>query len=81
MQPHSKSIHLVIVDRFVPDLRRKPISVSGILRARAIRTWLVAQEWACRWRELRSLSHREISDFCPKLTDALHEAEKPFWRR
>jgi hypothetical protein len=25
MQPHAKSIHLVIVDRFVPDLRRKTI--------------------------------------------------------
>jgi uncharacterized protein YjiS (DUF1127 family) len=82
MQPHSKSIHLVIVDRFVPDLTRKTKSVSGILRARAIRAWLVVQEWACRWRsrrELRSLSQREISDFCPKLTEALHEAEKPFW--
>jgi hypothetical protein len=42
MQPHSKSIHLVIVDRFVPDLRRKTISVSGILPARAIKAWLVA---------------------------------------
>jgi hypothetical protein len=47
MQPHSKSIHLVIVDRFVPDLTRKTKSVSGILRARAIRAWLVVQEWAC----------------------------------
>jgi hypothetical protein len=36
-----------------------------------------------RWRqrrELRSMSQREIADFCPKLTDALHEADKPFWR-
>jgi uncharacterized protein YjiS (DUF1127 family) len=83
MQPHAKSIHLVIVNRSVPDLRRKTITFSGIFRAGAIRAWLVAQEWACRWRsrrELRSLSQREISDFCPKLSEALHEAEKPFWR-
>ncbi len=31
-------------------------------------------------RELRSMSQREIADFCPKLTDAVREADKPFWR-
>jgi uncharacterized protein YjiS (DUF1127 family) len=43
----------------------------------------VAVEWARRWhsrRELRSLGRREIADFCPKLTEAMKEAEKPFWR-
>jgi hypothetical protein len=39
MQPHAKSIHLVIVNRSVPDLRRKTITFSGIFRAGAIRAW------------------------------------------
>jgi hypothetical protein len=26
------------------------------------------------------LSQREIADFCPNDTDALREADKPFWR-
>jgi uncharacterized protein YjiS (DUF1127 family) len=52
-------------------------------RVRAATAWCVVAEWARRWRsrcELRLLSRREILDFCPKLTDATQEAEKPFWR-
>ena len=83
MQPHAKSIHLVIVNRSVPDLRRKTITFSGIFRAGAIRAWFgcagVGLPLALAAR-VRSLSQREISDFCPKLSEALHEAEKPFWR-
>ena len=42
-----------------------------------------AEQWGRRYRErreLRSLSARDVSDFCPKHTDAEHEAHKPFWR-
>jgi uncharacterized protein YjiS (DUF1127 family) len=41
------------------------------------------REWIRRHRErreLRSLSPREISDVCPKFTEAQQEMHKPFWR-
>jgi uncharacterized protein YjiS (DUF1127 family) len=53
------------------------------IRACFLGAFSVAGEWARRWhsrRELRSLGRREIADFCPKLTEAMKEAEKPFWR-
>jgi uncharacterized protein YjiS (DUF1127 family) len=40
-------------------------------------------EWRRRWRsrqQLRSLTSREIRDFCPDLLEAEREARKPFWR-
>jgi uncharacterized protein YjiS (DUF1127 family) len=82
MQPHSKSNHLSNSAHF--DLVRKANFFASTFHARAIAAASVASEWARRWRsrrELRSLSQREIADFCPKLTDALREADKPFWRR
>jgi uncharacterized protein YjiS (DUF1127 family) len=45
--------------------------------------WQVVREWRRRWRsrrQLRSLTAREIRDFCPDLTVAEREAGKPFWR-
>jgi uncharacterized protein YjiS (DUF1127 family) len=56
---------------------------SRTARVRTIRVWSALREWVRRWRqrsELRLMSQREIADFCPKLSDALHEADKPFWR-
>jgi uncharacterized protein YjiS (DUF1127 family) len=46
-------------------------------------TWAILREWwrrAMSRRELRSLSRRQIADFCPGLSEAEHEARKPFWR-
>jgi uncharacterized protein YjiS (DUF1127 family) len=84
MQTHSKSNHLANSAHFVPaDLVRKADLFASTFHARAIAAASVVSEWARRWRsrrELRSLSQREIADFCPKLTDALREADKPFWR-
>jgi uncharacterized protein YjiS (DUF1127 family) len=56
---------------------------SRTAHVRTIKVWPVIREWVRRWRErreLRQMSQREIADFCPKLSDALHEADKPFWR-
>ena len=39
--------------------------------------------WLRRRRDramLRSLSRRDIHDFCPRLTEAEAEMNKPFWR-
>jgi uncharacterized protein YjiS (DUF1127 family) len=58
-------------------------SFVAFSRARALVLWLFARESMRRARyrgELRSMSQREIADFCPKLTAAAQEAEKPFWR-
>jgi uncharacterized protein YjiS (DUF1127 family) len=82
MQPQSKTVHRVrLLTLAVP--RSDLGIVSIIARIGTIRAWPTICEWAHRWRarrELRAMSHREIADFCPKLTNALHEAEKPFWR-
>jgi uncharacterized protein YjiS (DUF1127 family) len=85
MRPHSKSTDLAIFARFPPppDSARKAYSFADVVNARLTAAASVVREWERRWRsrrELRSLSQREITDFCPKLTDALREAEKPFWR-
>jgi uncharacterized protein YjiS (DUF1127 family) len=84
MQTHSKSNHLANSAHFVPaDLGRKASFFASAFHARTIAAASVVREWARRWRsrrELRSLSQREIADFCPKLTDALREGDKPFWR-
>jgi uncharacterized protein YjiS (DUF1127 family) len=82
MQPHSKSNHPAIFAH-PPDLMRKANFFASTFHARTIAAGSVVREWARRWRsrrELRSLSQREMTDFCPKLTDALREADKPFWR-
>jgi uncharacterized protein YjiS (DUF1127 family) len=58
--------------------------LAGIMaQARDSALWPTFCEWAHRWkarRELHAMSQREIADFCPKVTDAIQEAEKPFWR-
>jgi uncharacterized protein YjiS (DUF1127 family) len=81
MQPQAKSIRIAISS---PERTPPTSSVcAGTVRTQANVAWSLLREWVCRWRsrrELRSLTQREITDFCPKLTDALHEAEKPFWR-
>jgi uncharacterized protein YjiS (DUF1127 family) len=79
MQPHSKSNHPAIFAHFVPpDLRRRANFLASTFHARTIAAASVLREWGRRWRsrrELRSLSKREIADFCPKLTHALREAD------
>jgi uncharacterized protein YjiS (DUF1127 family) len=81
MRPQAKSIRIAISS---PDRAPPTSSVfAGTVRTQANVAWSLLREWLFRWRsrrELRSLTQREITDFCPKLTDALHEAEKPFWR-
>jgi uncharacterized protein YjiS (DUF1127 family) len=76
MQPQLNRFHLA-------DKRQFTLNLISEVRALCLGAWSVARKWARRWhcrRELRSLSQREIADFCPKLTEALKEAEKPFWR-
>ncbi len=69
----------------------RPIRWSGAgyghplasIRSRMSRAWLLVCEWRCRAREraeLRSLSRRDVADFCRSTSDARHEANKPFWR-
>jgi uncharacterized protein YjiS (DUF1127 family) len=83
MRPQSRSTHGAVAATIaVPDQRAISIG-NTIARIRNIRIWLTIREWARLWRErreLRTMSQREIADFCPKLTDALREADKPFWR-
>jgi uncharacterized protein YjiS (DUF1127 family) len=81
VQPQPRSIELI----GAPAARDLPFSSSFVVLflGRALALWLLAREWMRRSRyrrELRSMGQREITDFCPKVTDALHEAEKPFWR-
>jgi len=55
--------------------------LSGTAACPAI--WALLREWRIRAvsrRELRSLSRREIADFCPGLTEVEQEERKPFWR-
>jgi uncharacterized protein YjiS (DUF1127 family) len=83
MQPQSKLMHRSAVASVVASEARTADMDSTISRIRGIKVWPTIREWLRRWRErreLRAMSQREIADFCPKLTDALREAEKPFWR-
>jgi hypothetical protein len=83
MQTHSRSNRL-------PNLRTsfRPTSSAGPASSRALsmpvrlrrRPSSVSGHIAGSCRELRSLSQRETADFCPNVTDALREADKPFWR-
>jgi uncharacterized protein YjiS (DUF1127 family) len=83
MQPQSKSVFRAGTTAIAaPDPRMVGLA-SRTARVRTIKGWLAIREWVRRWRErreLRQMSQREIADFCPKLSDALHEADKPFWR-
>jgi uncharacterized protein YjiS (DUF1127 family) len=84
MHPQSKPIDVAMYARIASPERR--YAASNLLASFiqwSTTVWSVVREWRHRWRsrrELRSLGQREIADFCPKLTDALNEAEKPFWR-
>jgi uncharacterized protein YjiS (DUF1127 family) len=83
MQPQSKSVcRAGLAAISAPDLGVVSMA-TRTTRGRTIRIWPVIREWVRRWRqrrELRLMSQREMADFCPKLSDALHEADKPFWR-
>jgi uncharacterized protein YjiS (DUF1127 family) len=81
MQPQFKSVPRVGFVTIAIPAQRTSIMSGALATIRMI--WPTICEWAHRWRarrELRGMSQREISDFCPKLTDALNEADKPFWR-
>jgi uncharacterized protein YjiS (DUF1127 family) len=84
MQPQSKPVRRAgFAAIAVPEQRTVGVD-DPIERIRSIRIWPMIREWTRRWRqrrELRSMSQREIADFCPKLTNALNEADKPFWRQ
>jgi uncharacterized protein YjiS (DUF1127 family) len=83
MQPRSRSTHGASAAT-VAVLDQSAISIGNTIgRIRNMRIWPTIREWVRLWRtrrELRTMSQREIADFCPKLTDALREADKPFWR-
>jgi uncharacterized protein YjiS (DUF1127 family) len=66
---------------------RIPRTVLGdlvsCLRQQTTISWQLVCVYRRRAREraeLRSLSRREIFDFCPNLTEADREMHKPFWR-
>jgi uncharacterized protein YjiS (DUF1127 family) len=83
MQPQSKSMRRAGPTAIAaPDLGMVDMA-NRTARVRTIKVWPAIREWVRRWRqrrELRLMSQREIADFCQKLSDALHEADKPFWR-
>lgn len=52
-------------------------------RSHLRRLWRVVGLWLRRRQDrviLRSLSPRDLHDFCPKLSEAEAEMNKPFWR-
>jgi uncharacterized protein YjiS (DUF1127 family) len=64
-------------------IEHESLAAAATLTAAGFATWAILREWrrrAVSRRELRSLSSREIADFCPGLSEAEHEARKPFWR-
>jgi uncharacterized protein YjiS (DUF1127 family) len=83
MQPQSNTVFRAGLTAIAaPDPGMVGLA-SRAARVRTIKVWPVIREWVRRWRErreLRQMSQREIAEFCPKLSDALHEADKPFWR-
>jgi uncharacterized protein YjiS (DUF1127 family) len=66
--------------------RTIPAALADLLSAMRQRTttlWHVLCLYRRRAREraeLRSLSRREVLDFCPKGAEADREMHKPFWR-
>jgi uncharacterized protein YjiS (DUF1127 family) len=53
------------------------------LRTQFIGAWQLICLWRLRSRDraaLRSLSPRDIRDFCPRQAEAEEEMNKPFWR-
>lgn len=63
-----------------------PVTVRRLLssiRAQLGAAWRLVCVWKQRHRDravLRSLSPRDIRDFCPREADAEEEMNKPFWR-
>ena len=58
-------------------------SLVSSLRQQTTIAWQLVGKFRRRAREraeLRSLSDREIFDFCLNRTEAEHEMHKPFWR-
>jgi uncharacterized protein YjiS (DUF1127 family) len=68
------------------QFQNDPITVHRLLsqmRAQLGGAWQVACLWKRRHTDravLRSLSPREIRDFCPRQAEAEEEMNKPFWR-
>lgn len=68
------------------QLRNDPVTVRRLLlqmRAQLGDAWQLVGLWRQRSRDraaLRSLSPREIRDFCPRQAEAEEEMNKPFWR-
>lgn len=65
-------------------LRNNPVRRLLLqVRAQGEGAWRVLGVWRRRQRdraELRSLSPRQIRDFCPRQAEAEQEMNKPFWR-
>lgn len=57
--------------------------VLSQLRLQLVDAWQLICLWRQRSRDraaLRSLSTRDIRDFCPRQAEAEEEMNKPFWR-
>ncbi len=83
----GQSIRTRILDRAATrQFERRPAIFNAVWthaleKIHAIQT--VVGVWQKRRRqraELRRLSWREMQDFCPRLTEAEEEMNKPFWR-
>lgn len=70
--------------RLHQDLRNALLNhVAEVKRFRFRTIWQVLRLWTRRRKDrviLRSLSPRDIHDFCLSQTDADTEMNKPFWR-
>ena len=78
----SAGVSVAPARRFQND----PVTVHRLLSQMRAQVWS-AWEVVCLWRrrhrnraELRSLSPREIRDFCRRQANAEEEMNKPFWR-
>ena len=67
-------------------LQNDPQTLRGLFARLSLQfgsAWQVVGLWRRRYRdraELRSLSPRDIRDFCPRESEAEEEMNKPFWR-
>ena len=88
MRSTAKTITLAGWRHFVRS-RPRSLDAGGVARhGLAISRLPVAWRTVCEWRrrargraQLRALSPREIADFCPKVSEADHEARKRFWQQ
>jgi uncharacterized protein YjiS (DUF1127 family) len=88
--PRSPRVDAIALDAAIRPAQTRATTaelVAELLssaRDRCMRAWNRIALWRRRAREraeLRSLTRREIIDFCPKPADAEREMSKPFWRR